>query len=154
MYRPKFFERWITLSAGSITIQRIAWFLFFTLIHCIAITWCRRRITRHKRTPRHQTCCLHCFPRSFVLLTFIVLRHVQLCLLHQVRVDLSGRQRYAAFEQPEPGVTMQLVYQNCLPPFTQQPRQKGGRRKNQSIDSFELLSSTEIFSKKRNIYPC
>ena len=31
------FRRWITLSTGKINIQRIAWFVLLTPIHCIAI---------------------------------------------------------------------------------------------------------------------
>ena len=35
--RLQLFERWITLSTGYITIQRIAWFVLLPLIHWIAI---------------------------------------------------------------------------------------------------------------------
>ena len=54
----------------------------------------RRHSTQKNAAP--QTYCLHCFPRSFVLLSSIVVR--QLCLVHQVRTQdpsfVCGSRKY------------------------------------------------------------
>ena len=47
--------------------------------------------TKQKNATK-QTYCLHCFPRSFVLLSSIVVR--QLCLLHEVRALLTEANYY------------------------------------------------------------
>ena len=53
-----------------------------------ALTSGRRHSTLNKRTPLNAAYCLHCFPRSFVLLSSIVVR--QLCLLHEGRAKHSA----------------------------------------------------------------